>query len=308
MAAIEEDAAKEKKALEAEIARLHEAVSEKDEALASKQSELDGVMAEIESLREIASHPQPKDLSDTVRRLEADVEERETKISTLNKAITKLKAQIMQSAKDLAEAKIRQSNDNLSFQDQLESKTSELTSKIMQLEAKIKRMAAVIDSHKKEESELAVDLKRVSDELARKEKEMLEKSSENARLHKMGSVHDTGGTGGLIGASEAAQASYKWELEKKYIRRVESLKKKLSEKRDHLTLTQDTMEKAARINQLEAKVATLEELNEQLRRSGAAFGEVAEPQQQQADSRSGVPAGIVITLEERVRSLMVSML
>eukprot|EP00842_Homolaphlyctis_polyrhiza_P002585 jgi/Hompol1/3327/HPOL_003201-RA len=282
-----ERATSEKQQMEATISQLKQDLSDRESDIAHKIAELESLGDELRLAKEIASRPQPKDLTDVVQRLEADLEQREAKISSLTKVIGKLKAQLVEMAKDSAELKLRQSSDNINFQQQLEVKTSELTSKIIQLEGKLKRMSATIESHKQEESDLVTDLRRMSDELAKKDKELLEKSSENVRLHKAlresaashadevtkpvpnpnvlaqpelpNKLDDSvlaskmnelaiRSSGGMVGVTDpAALKEIKWELDKKYTQKIETLKKKLGERIlccDELTKSLETVKQS----------------------------------------------------------------
>ncbi|KAH6563916.1 hypothetical protein BASA60_010538 [Batrachochytrium salamandrivorans] len=222
---------------------------------------LDLLRTENQELKEKADIPLPKDLSEDVLKLEMAVKKRNSKIEDLKKVVNKLKSQVMQSVSGLAESTIRQSNESHNYQIQLEEKTSTLTSKIIQLEGKIKQMASIINSHKQADAEFLIDINRVSSSLSTKEKELAKKCAENALLQeklqnftastKVIDSKDDQYAGlphliekdvsiiepdipayskGVVSVSESGKANDIWEMEKKYIRKVDLLKKKLSEK------------------------------------------------------------------------------
>ncbi|KAH6583474.1 hypothetical protein BASA60_001435 [Batrachochytrium salamandrivorans] len=223
---------------------------------------LDLLRTENQELKEKADIPLPKDLSEDVLKLEMAVKKRNSKIEDLKKVVNKLKSQVMQSVSGLAESTIRQSNESHNYQIQLEEKTSTLTSKIIQLEGKIKQMASIINSHKQADAEFLIDINRVSSSLSTKEKELAKKCAENALLQeklqnftastKVIDSKDDQYAGlphliekdvsiiepdipayskGVVSVSESGKANDIWEMEKKYIRKVDLLKKKLSESR-----------------------------------------------------------------------------
>ncbi|KAH6593689.1 hypothetical protein BASA61_004212 [Batrachochytrium salamandrivorans] len=251
----------DKQTLERKISEIETILNEKNQELSDNMLHLDLLRTENQELKEKADIPLPKDLSEDVLKLEMAVKKRNSKIEDLKKVVNKLKSQVMQSVSGLAESTIRQSNESHNYQIQLEEKTSTLTSKIIQLEGKIKQMASIINSHKQADAEFLIDINRVSSSLSTKEKELAKKCAENALLQeklqnftastKVIDSKDDQYAGlphliekdvsiiepdipayskGVVSVSESGKANDIWEMEKKYIRKVDLLKKKLSEK------------------------------------------------------------------------------
>ncbi|KAJ1345213.1 hypothetical protein BSLG_000727 [Batrachochytrium salamandrivorans] len=224
----------DKQTLERKISEIETILNEKNQELSDNMLHLDLLRTENQELKEKADIPLPKDLSEDVLKLEMAVKKRNSKIEDLKKVVNKI---------------------------QLEEKTSTLTSKIIQLEGKIKQMASIINSHKQADAEFLIDINRVSSSLSTKEKELAKKCAENALLQeklqnftastKVIDSKDDQYAGlphliekdvsiiepdipayskGVVSVSESGKANDIWEMEKKYIRKVDLLKKKLSEK------------------------------------------------------------------------------
>ncbi|KAK6098993.1 40S ribosomal protein S26 [Batrachochytrium dendrobatidis] len=250
---ISNSAHEEKSNLEDRVSGLMLKLEQKEQLIMEKNNKLETNQKEIEELQAKETILPSVNSSEEVKLLEAGIEQRNAKIHNLTHAVRKLKEQMMQAAKSLAETTIRQTNESNAFQEKLETKTRHLTSKIIELESKVKQLMSIIGSHKQEDANVLNDMR------PNKEKEISTKSAENSRLKKALAETKTFTSNALYNeiqipslpplveksakiASTSVQTTSAhsthvaetfrdvWEIEKRYTRQVEALKKRLSEK------------------------------------------------------------------------------
>lgn len=115
--------------------------------------------------------PSVPDLSDTVTRLKAELVAKEAKITSLSRAIQKLKAQLLSISNELAESKMKEMSKIHLNEDIFNQKITPLTSKISQLELKSKRQLKLIrlsettEKLKSDKVDLEQDMQRLTGEL-----------------------------------------------------------------------------------------------------------------------------------------------
>ncbi|KAJ3072176.1 hypothetical protein HDU99_002253, partial [Rhizoclosmatium hyalinum] len=281
--------------IEALKRNLH--LNEKELALAAEAAE------EIQRSRGLQDH---------VSKLNRELHKRDAKIANMKEAIEQLKEALIKTAEGAAEAKIRESNENLAASaDQHGLGDSK---RISQLESKIDKMTKTIQSHKKAEKEFQDTVLKITFELDKKER-LVEKLQEqykdaqkalrkalvadssrgkekeshsrsgSSRRHADGD--DDGGHhdkekryAKLLeeekkNAAEAAKE--RWEAEKKMQKRVDTMKSKLNEK------TQELSEMASREKSLKDSIARLQADNSKL--------------QKKLQTLSGLPAAAVAAMD-----------
>jgi CAP-Gly domain-containing linker protein 1 len=182
---------------------------------------------EIERARDLLAVPPVKDLSDVVHRLQGEIDQRDSKISTMTKAIQKLKSQLVLLSKELAESKINANAGNLYTEEMVQQRIMPLTKKITQLESKLKKFSGSAERDRTEYLKFEQDIQRMTDELVLKNQEINRLKSEVQDMVAKATKVPSAATGKSLPAHSRLTS---WESEKNLNKKLEQLKEKLKQK------------------------------------------------------------------------------
>ncbi|KAJ3315578.1 hypothetical protein HDV04_001992 [Boothiomyces sp. JEL0838] len=143
------------------IKEMEQNIKENKEKVAKLDSEL---QIQVEQ----NNKPPIQDLSDVVHRLEQENETKQQTISSLSKAIKKLKGQLLNLTKELETKNIVEQHSVGYSEEALHQRTKPLADKITQLETKVKKLLENNEKLKHENQVLQQDIDRVSGELVYK--------------------------------------------------------------------------------------------------------------------------------------------
>jgi centrosomal protein CEP290 len=194
---------------------------------------------EIEKARDLLAIPPVKDLSDVVHRLQGDIDQRDSKISTMTKAIQKLKSQLVLLSKELAESKINANAGNLYTEEMVQQRIMPLTKKITQLEFKLKKFSGSAERDRTEFLQFERDIQRMTDELVLKNQEINRLKSEVQDMVAKVSKGTTATSAKTSSPTHSRLTS--WESEKNLNRKLEQLKEKLKQKNGEIEHLQRTV-------------------------------------------------------------------
>ncbi|KNC97427.1 uncharacterized protein SPPG_09464 [Spizellomyces punctatus DAOM BR117] len=265
MKGIEEVAEATRSDLQEKIHLLTAELDEKQNQIDGKMLELSNIRLELKEAQLKAEEPPSKKMVNLVNQLRQELEKKDAKQANLIKVIQELKQSMMQTAEEAAKMKIEESHGRADVEELVQQRTRELSDQIAELEGKGQRINKA-NAGERTEEQLEKSIQKLKEEVSRRDTVIANQATEIRKLqgnlkerklqmtnskisearNKDPHKHQTSeeGTLGRIRDHQprAAQAlraeedkitdiaKERWEMEKKYQKRLETLKEKLSNK------------------------------------------------------------------------------
>ncbi|TPX68705.1 hypothetical protein SpCBS45565_g02947 [Spizellomyces sp. 'palustris'] len=262
MKGIEEVAEATRSDLQEKIHLLSAELDEKQHQIDGKMLELSTIRLELNEAQLKAEEPPSKKMVNLVNQLRQELEKKDAKQVNLIKVIQELKESMMQTAEEAAKMKIEETHGRADVEELVQQRTRELSDQISELEGKVQRMNKAKAGERIEELEKAVqklkeevskrdivianqatEIRKLQGNLKERRLQMTNSKISEARNrdpHKHQTPEEQGTLGIRDHQPQTVQAlradedkitnvtKERWEMEKKYQKRLETLKEKLS--------------------------------------------------------------------------------